>query len=182
MCRHPAVVATGVSWPAPFCRAATRGTIRGVAHKTHSPIREEDMNMSWPEWAARIWPVLTATAHYRATILYERLGELIGFGGVAAHLGDSLGRIAVHCHKNGWPILPSLVVNKTGDPGPGIPSVQTGASEREQVYRFPWFQQPPVSPNDFAVPASQYPPFQAAPVQPLAGVSVSSPPPGPAQP
>lgn len=110
-------------------------------------------HMRWEEWSERIWPVLIGAANHRETIDYSTLKSLIGFGGQPNWLSDSLGRIASYCHRNGWPILPVLVINQTGAPGNGIPFVQDHLLEREKVFAFEWYRQRPVGLNDFLEPA-----------------------------
>jgi hypothetical protein len=110
-------------------------------------------SLTWPEWAERIWPVLTGAARYRRTIEYTILTDWIGFEGLPQWLSDTLGRIAEYCHRNGWPILPVLVIKQSGHPGPGIPYVQDDIAERERIFNFDWYKQRPVRPDDFQVSA-----------------------------
>ena len=105
--------------------------------------------MHWEEWAERIWPVLIGAAHHQQTITYDVLRNLIGFGGASHWYGEALGRIAAYCHRNGWPILPAIVIGQEGAPGPGIPFVEDHLAERARVFEFEWYRQRPVRPNDF---------------------------------
>lgn len=109
--------------------------------------------MTCAEWAERIYPVLIGRAHHRQTINYTELKQLIGFEGLPHRLSNPLGRIASCCHGNGWPILPALVINQTGEPGLGIPFVADALDERQRVFAFDWYKQRPVRPDDFLQPA-----------------------------
>ena len=105
--------------------------------------------MTWPEWSERICPVLIGKAHHGETIDYTTLKELVGFQGMPNWFASALGRIAAYCQRNGWPILPVIVINQTGEPGDGIPFVTNIDEEQKRVFAFEWYRQRPVRTDDF---------------------------------
>lgn len=96
-----------------------------------------------------IWPVLIDAALRHRTLTYTELKELIGFNGLPNWQSDSLGRIASFCHRNGLPILPAIVINRFGGPGPGLPFVDDHLAERVRVFDFAWATLRPVTVEDF---------------------------------
>ncbi len=95
------------------------------------------------ERAVQVYQVLIAAAHERQTLTYEMVAEKVGvhYNGV----GYFLEAITGYCRKNGYPLLPVLVVQKdSGRPGAWKKLQCNINRERERVYRFDWYRLPPV--------------------------------------
>lgn len=105
----------------------------------HSPLEKR---------AYQAWLILIGRAERRETVTYTDLA-LTMFGTLALrHLGKILGHIAHYCEQHRLPYLNCIVVGKlTGKPGWKVPEYSD--RERERVYRRPWFDVVPPSPEEF---------------------------------
>ena len=101
----------------------------------------------------KIWQVLIAYATNRRIITYPQLSDLINEPAVfPASLGNYLDPIQAFCLGRDMPNLTVIVVSSsTGEPGNriGMRSNHVG-TEREDVFREPWFAMTPPMPGDFA--------------------------------
>lgn len=92
---------------------------------------------------------IAAAAARRETITYGDLTR--EFGGTDRGWGDTLGGIALRCHKGGWPVLSVLVVSKqTGLPSPdarlyldlGLHNVDAMVAEQQRCFAVDWTKTP----------------------------------------
>ena len=99
--------------------------------------------------ALQIWQVLIAKAENRQTMTYGALADAIRVGG-AQVIGMFLGPIMRYCQENELPPLTVLVVNsQTGEPGPGLTSINQLNVERESVFKYDWYGLIPPTPGEF---------------------------------
>lgn len=94
-----------------------------------------------PERAVQAWQILVGAAMSRQTLTYELLSMRMYGKKAAGVLDKILGHIAFYCNDNKLPPLTSLVVGKKrGTPGADIPiNRDTLDEQREEVYRFDWY-------------------------------------------
>ena len=101
------------------------------------------------ERALQIWQVLTGAAHNRQTLTYEILADLIGSGPITVSVSKPLDFLMKYCDQKGLPQITVLVVQKnSGKPGPGLTTVKDPDAERERVFNYLWFREPPLTVQD----------------------------------
>ena len=92
---------------------------------------------------------IAAAAARRETVTYGDLTR--EFGGTDRGWGDTLGGIALRCHKAGWPLLSVLVVSKqTGLPSPdarlykdlGLNSIDDLLAAQQHCFTVDWAKTP----------------------------------------
>jgi hypothetical protein len=106
-----------------------------------SGVRGEQAQMTQPEQAVLIWPVLAFAARTQQVLSYS---DLEGFTGIAAAgLGKPLGLIHHYCERKKYPLLNLIVVQRdSGLPGEGVPGKGMTPTEilveQSKVYVFDW--------------------------------------------
>ncbi len=90
--------------------------------------------------AVQAWLYLIGKASNRQIIRYEELRQLLGYP-TCQPVTQVLSCIMHYCEKRKMPPLTIIVVNKSGQPGPGFTAAETGVfdREREKVFEFNWF-------------------------------------------
>src|SRR3954469_18350925 len=102
--------------------------------------------MTRTERAMQIWPILLCAAHNKKTLTYGELGDLIGMPGYT--LSQTLDRITKYCEQNGLPPLSVVVINQSGEPGPGHPTIKDFKKDLEAIFNYKWFARPPIQMSD----------------------------------
>jgi len=93
--------------------------------------------------------LLTCAALERKTYTYGELASILGMKG-AGVLGQFLGPVRCFCEDNDYPPLTVLVVNQdTGLPGEGLSTLEDVNTDREHVFKYPWFEIKPPQVVDF---------------------------------
>jgi putative restriction endonuclease len=90
------------------------------------------------ERAKRAWEILAECTRNKQSITYGELGRHMGVYLITCRF--FLGLIQDHCHKQGLPLLNSLVVNKgSGRPGHGcIATSEDIQAIHQQIYASDW--------------------------------------------
>lgn len=88
---------------------------------------------------------------FHAEGIGERLGEIIGFTGVANWLAQPLERVMRYCATHELPPLTVLVVNRFGKPSDGLTTSTDFDQDRERIYDYQWFQREPLTVEDLAI-------------------------------
>jgi hypothetical protein len=108
--------------------------------------------------ALQAWQILISMASNRQTTTYENLSKLMFGKSAAGVLAQILGHVAFFCIDNDLPPLTSIVVGKwRGSPGEEIPLDPSKIDEqREQVYRYDWYNTYPPTENDLGKAYSRH--------------------------
>ena len=110
--------------------------------------------LSQPQQAMLIWPVLAQAARMQRVLTYS---ELEGFTGIFRNgQGVALGLIKAYCERKGYPKLNTIVVlEETGFPGyPEQVTATEFLTERARVFAFNWPGKEKPRPEDFESAAS----------------------------
>ena len=101
--------------------------------------------------AVQIWLILIGSAARRETLTYGMLVRRMGLHGVMPPLHRQLGHVMYYCQAEDLPPLTVLAVNKTtGRPGKGLDlAINQFDQARERVFRFPWYELVPPTPDEF---------------------------------
>ena len=98
--------------------------------------------------ALQIWSLLVCAARDRRTYTYGDLADVLGMDG-AGVMAQFLGPIMYYCREHQLPPLTVLVVNQnTGQPGPGLTTLENLDRDREKVFAHDWFQTKPPESGD----------------------------------
>jgi hypothetical protein len=117
-----------------------------------SALGEQRLQMTQPEQAVLLWPLLALAAHNQQILSYS---DVQGFTGIAQHgLGESLGLIHRYCERQHFPCLNVIVVKRdTGLPGDGFPRKDVTPEEifveQARVFVFDWSSKEKPRSSDF---------------------------------
>lgn len=99
--------------------------------------------------SSQIWSLLICAARERKSYTYGDIADILGFGG-AGTMSQFLGPIMWLCDDNNWPPLTVLIVAQdSGLPNDGLVTLEEVNKDREQVFKFDWFEIEPPQIVDF---------------------------------
>ena len=109
-----------------------------------------DEDPTYRNRALQIWLILIGCAARRETLTYGMLVRRMGLHGVMPPLHHQLGHVMYYCQAHGLPPLTVLAVNRqTGRPGGGLDLAHDQFDRsREMVFRFPWYEIVPPTPEE----------------------------------